>query len=341
MTRAVFGGVTYDVTEVGDSAGSALARYTAWADALGVSAIDSQRVLTGDDAAFRTTTGSGFLVDSMREVAIGTEGSVCFFIGPHNNSSVGLQTPYPARTYGIQPYESMLTFRGMANALDDQATTDGRVQVAGSVTIVYAALRNLGSDTNRTRYAWRMDGRAMQIVVEAVDIPAALNLLFSGRVNAMPELAYTAPVAAGSTREFAFAVSGTPVAAVPVPRVLPLAVRLFTKVPPKYSGARVFAPAGKAGTPYDIEGRTGRGIGWIRDTVKKKATPANLPLRRRVRLYRDRDGKLLRETWSDATTGAYAFEYLDELERVTVVAYDHEHGFGAAIADNLLPSVTP
>jgi hypothetical protein len=45
------------------------------------------------------------------------------------------------------------------------------------------------------------------------------------------------------------------------------------------------------------------GRGRISGTVKDKGTP-NMPVRRRVRLYQDRDGLLVRETWSDATTGA-------------------------------------
>ena len=48
------------------------------------------------------------------------------------------------------------------------------------------------------------------------------------------------------------------------------------------------------------------GPGRITGTVEEKATP-NLPLRRRVRLHRDVDGLCVRETWSDAATGAYAF----------------------------------
>ena len=35
------------------------------------------------------------------------------------------------------------------------------------------------------------------------------------------------------------------------------------------------------------------GLGCIRNTVKRKASPTNVPIARRVRLYRDRDGLLM------------------------------------------------
>lgn len=88
-------------------------------------------------------------------------------------------------------------------------------------------------------------------------------------------------------------------------------------------------------------GMLGRGIGRVRGTVKRKDTPANAPLKRRVRLVRERDGLVVREAWSDAATGEYDFKYIDELQTWTVIAYDHEHNFRAVIADNLTPEVLP
>lgn len=95
------------------------------------------------------------------------------------------------------------------------------------------------------------------------------------------------------------------------------------------------------GLPDRISGMLGRGIGRIRGTVKRKDTPANAPLRRRVRLIRERDGLKMRETWSDAATGAYQFDYIDELQRWTVITYDHEHNYRAEVADNLTPELMP
>lgn len=74
--------------------------------------------------------------------------------------------------------------------------------------------------------------------------------------------------------------------------------------------------------------------GRVVGTVKRKDTPANVPLSRRVRLYRDRDGMLIRETWSNAQ-GAYQFDYLEEWEAYTAISYDHTQTYRAVAADNL------
>ena len=77
------------------------------------------------------------------------------------------------------------------------------------------------------------------------------------------------------------------------------------------------------------------GAGQITGTVKKKALPNNLPLDRKVRLYHDRSGQLVAETWSDAVTGVYLFQGLDLGEVYTALALDHTHTFRAVAADNL------
>lgn len=81
-------------------------------------------------------------------------------------------------------------------------------------------------------------------------------------------------------------------------------------------------------------GRGGNGV--ITGTVKIKGTP-DYAVSRRVRLYRDRDGILVGETWSDQTTGAYTFDGLDRSQRYTVLALDHTGNFRAVPADNLTP----
>lgn len=82
------------------------------------------------------------------------------------------------------------------------------------------------------------------------------------------------------------------------------------------------------------------GPGRIAGTVAEKATP-NIPLRRRVRLHRDVDGLCVRETWSDATTGAYEFTDINPAYKYTAIAYDYAHSHRAVAADNLTPEVTP
>lgn len=80
----------------------------------------------------------------------------------------------------------------------------------------------------------------------------------------------------------------------------------------------------------------GRGV--ITGTVKVKGTP-NVPTKRRVRLLRDRDFLLVRETWSDPVTGAYAFHEIDERYTYSVIADDYEGNFRAVLADRVVPEV--
>lgn len=89
---------------------------------------------------------------------------------------------------------------------------------------------------------------------------------------------------------------------------------------------------------YDLE-NGGRGV--ILGTVKLDTDPVDLPLRRRVRLHREVDGMPVRETWSDAATGAYLFTHIHQGMRYTVIAYDHEHNYRAVVADNVTPEVLP
>lgn len=81
------------------------------------------------------------------------------------------------------------------------------------------------------------------------------------------------------------------------------------------------------------------GRGSIAATVKEDGTPTDTPVRRKVRLFRDRDGLMVRETWSNATTGAYTFTEIDENETYSVVSYDHNNNFRAVIADRITPTV--
>ena len=83
------------------------------------------------------------------------------------------------------------------------------------------------------------------------------------------------------------------------------------------------------------------GAGFVAGTVKERAKNApegsEVPVRRRVRLYDERQGTCIAETWSDATTGAYSFECIDMQRIYTVLSYDHNGQFVAVAASGLIP----
>lgn len=86
-------------------------------------------------------------------------------------------------------------------------------------------------------------------------------------------------------------------------------------------------------------GVLGTGRGRVAGTVKERGTPTNTPVYRKVRLIRERDGLLIRELWSHPVTGAYSFDYIDEMQTFTVLSYDHTGAFRAVVADGQIPEL--
>lgn len=82
------------------------------------------------------------------------------------------------------------------------------------------------------------------------------------------------------------------------------------------------------------------GKGRIAGTVNIDSTP-DYPIWRRVRLFDRRDNRLVRETWSDPVTGAYAFEYINAARQYVVIAYDHSGVYNAEVLDALTPELMP
>lgn len=78
------------------------------------------------------------------------------------------------------------------------------------------------------------------------------------------------------------------------------------------------------------------GNGRVYGTVERKNTPDNVPLRRRVRLHRSRDGMLVRETWSKPD-GSYEFKHVSMHYEYDAIAWDHEMSYRSVIANNLKP----
>ena len=111
-------------------------------------------------------------------------------------------------------------------------------------------------------------------------------------------------------------------------------------LPAHLRGGGAFAKASLASSVFAINQYHG-GAGFVAGTVKERPKGApegsEVPVWRRVRLYDERSGTCLRETWSDAATGVYRFEYVD-MERIyTVLSYDHNGVFSAEVANGLVP----
>ena len=100
-----------------------------------------------------------------------------------------------------------------------------------------------------------------------------------------------------------------------------------------YSGLRL--AAGPILTRGDfLTGVLGKGNGRVRGFTLDYVNPLNKPYRSHVRLIREADGMVVRDAWSGAD-GGYDFQWIDELQSYTVVAYYLAHGKRAVIADGL------
>jgi len=82
------------------------------------------------------------------------------------------------------------------------------------------------------------------------------------------------------------------------------------------------------------------GAGRIFGTVKVDSSP-DVPVYRRVWLMNQRDAVIIRETWSDETTGEYEFTNIDESQKYSVISFDHTNNFRAVIADSVVPELMP
>ncbi|MNY30917.1 hypothetical protein D3C86_1650540 [compost metagenome] len=72
----------------------------------------------------------------------------------------------------------------------------------------------------------------------------------------------------------------------------------------------------------------------MRGVTLDHVDPLNKPYRSHVRLIRESDGVVVRDGWTGAD-GAYDFQWLDELQSYTVLAYYAFHGKRAVITDGL------
>lgn len=93
--------------------------------------------------------------------------------------------------------------------------------------------------------------------------------------------------------------------------------------------------ADTAPAPHTFTYDPDAGTATLTGTVKVKGSPANAPLWRRVCLIEQTSGRVIRETWSDPASGAYAFANVLGGHPYTVISFDHEGQMAAVIADNL------
>ena len=86
--------------------------------------------------------------------------------------------------------------------------------------------------------------------------------------------------------------------------------------------------------PDYLTGVLGKGVGRLRGFTLDYLNPLNKPYRCLVRLVRESDGLVMRAQWS-AADGSYDFQYIDEMQSYTILAYYQAHGKRAVLTDGL------
>lgn len=85
--------------------------------------------------------------------------------------------------------------------------------------------------------------------------------------------------------------------------------------------------------------REDAGVYRITGTTKNTGTP-EIPVRRRVRLHDQPSGRVVREVWSDAATGAYSFDGI-RMGVFYVTAFDHTGQYSGVIETDVTPEPMP
>lgn len=74
-------------------------------------------------------------------------------------------------------------------------------------------------------------------------------------------------------------------------------------------------------------------------TKEFSLTPISIPVSRKIDLYRESDGMLVRQMWSDPVTGIYKFEGLNTNYTYSVVGYDYTNQYKSSIVNGRIASV--
>lgn len=313
--------------------------YTAWAGELGVSATGTDVVLDGDDFATRFPLAAPVVGTGLTGVFC-TEGHLSFYREAPSLAEASRYLPYNGeiRSYALTgaPADFGVLFRPGSGG--DLIAVNVRARSGGGVTIIRGEIRNSGGGASRMDFAARMSAGALVLVLRVPASESAAIFTPFGRFRNTPPLA----LAASSQQIFTFtgftyAPKAIFASLAPQPPVLFRAPQPTASLRATLLPVRVGVEGG-ALKDY-TSGVMGKGVGRVHGTVKLKGEPTNTPLRRKVWLLRQRDGVKIRETWSDAATGEYEFNYIDELQLWTVVSFDHTQDKRAVIADGLVPEV--
>lgn len=318
-----FGRFSYAI-DVADSLSPAQ-RYAAWAAAIGVPETGTLQALDGDDAPYPVVLAASPYVSGSTTAMFCSEGGFApYKTTPSSTSSASYTLTNVDRMYGFGVRaEALMTF----HPGNDCQSTGVLFQRAGSVSIFKGRIKRLSQEVNRLDFALRVDASGWELVVAPVDVVQPVKLFLGQPQYEM----YSQDVAVGAVKAFTFVPSDI------VPMPLETGMRSPSYVEsrgatPPYSGTANLRLS--HGRKDYLTGVLGQGVGRVRGFTLDYVNPLNRPYPCRVALMREAGNLVVSEQWSKAD-GSYDFQYIDELQSYTVVAYYQAHGKRAVIADGL------
>lgn len=342
---------TNSVTWVAATApSSASAAYVAWLTELGVA--DAPAGFDYDDARIMFD-GVPYLENASSRMFWSSEGGLGLFYGPPANEGQTTLSLNPAlRNFSTTTLPDLLVYC-VDTTPGDRQTIESRRAIASGTLVIFAAVKQLNSSSGRVDVALRVTTGRIDVVVTNVTASTPVIRVYP---RASESLKPAQEIASGFTGTVAYEL--TPVRAdTPISfqrladntRIVGRGSASFNARPiaqRKTVDLRDRVPFGLPDSetpssysvlrPWQFKGR-----GRIAGTVKEKASPSDKPVRRRVRLYREPDGRLVRTVWSDPVTGAYEFYGIPMDARYTVVSHDYNALYRAVLADNLAPELIP
>ncbi len=330
-----FAGYSFDIVESVGTVSPAAA-YSAWALELGLPDTGTLQVLGADDQAFVLTLASPVIGDSTIACFASEGGIGVYRNAPTVTGSVSTTLAGVSRMYSLtSPAPLFFTFHPNTDCRSEGV----KVQRSATVTILTGVIRKLNNATYVLNFAVRIESGSVLLILNPVDQPVPLNAFVQ-----MRDIGASFTVSAGATRQFAItgvAYSAPVYFGVPTPDVMALGTGPAMTYGTPQLDATVYLGIESGSVKDQITGVLGQGIGRVQGSVAEKHLPTNTPWSRKVRLIRERDGMVIREMWSDPITGAYDFQYIDEIQLYTVVSYDYTGAHRAVIADRIVPELMP
>lgn len=284
------------------------------------------------------------------------------YFGPETGIAWTTLATAPGGTMGNSGAVGMNRYFGVSNttmglwwhsdSIGDVESKNVRAQKSASVTIMYGENDILGAGTTgAATWALRLnaDGTMVLVIAPTNDTYNLRVLNFTSPISSLAHSFAVDSIASGVTKKFTISYAAPTY--VPTTVAIPVMNRVALYDVPPMNLAYNFA-LGKAPlvTPNNFELKRLLDVVSIKDfiyggayritgSIMIQASPTDLPMSAKVRLYKKNDGNLVKEVFS-AADGSYIFNNIANTSYY-LIAFDHTGSYNAVIRDSILPDLIP